>query len=171
MTKTIMPLPEHPGVDDELLVLTEIDKLQKFLSSKRLWVPKNFLHGIRAHDIIEIYSYPEYKQIYANDEFSHLSSYTPEQMQSIPFQQLFWRADEDQIMMLERSTAIAKAGKLAEKWDVPKHELVESLHPRKRTFEMSMELIAPCFSSETGLRLAFASTLRVDLIYEWPEAV
>ena len=175
MMKTIVPLPEYRNqknsTEEQKRIAYEATRLQDFLSSQNLWVPKSFIQGIRAHDIIEIYAFPDYKQIYANDEFSNISSYTPEQMRSIPLPQLFWRADEDHIMLMERAAAMARNAKDTEKWEVPKHDLVESLHPRKRTFEMSMGLIAPCFSSNTGLRQAFASTLQVDLIYEWPEAV
>lgn len=169
--KTIVPLPDNSGIDDGDAIVSDRKNLEAFLVSKKLWVPKSFLEGIRAHDIIEVYAFPDFKQVYANNEFSRLSSYTEEQMRTIPLQQLFWRDDEDQMKMMERAGAIAKGGVETEGWNVPKHELIESLHPRKRTFEMSMGLLAPCFSIATGERMAFASTLRVDLIYEWPEAV
>jgi hypothetical protein len=52
---------------------------------------------------------------------------------------------------------------------VANHDLVESLHPRKRTFEMNMGNISPCFDVQTKSPRAWASTLKVSLIFEWQE--
>lgn len=152
-------------IDDELMNLTE------FLERNSLWVPQNFIQNIKHGDIIEIYSFPEHKQIYANKEFSRLSSYTAEEMSTQPFHKLFWRDDGDQRQLVERAAHVASQEKLAVPWGLEPHELVEALHPQKRTFEMRMGWISPCFDAKTGERKAWASTLQVQFIYEWPEAL
>jgi hypothetical protein len=43
------------------------------------------------------------------------------------------------------------------------------LHPKKRTFEMQMGMIAPCFDRKTHARRAWASTLKVSFVFEWGE--
>lgn len=155
--------------------LTSVDyeqrELIQFLTLSDLAVPKNFIEGLRRGDIIEMYSVPEMKQLYCNKEFLRYCSYSPEQMQSTPFQKLFWRSDEAQTLLLERAAQISKGVDQAESWNIPPHELVESLHPRRRTFEMHMGLVSPVINLITGDHCGFASTLRVELIYEWPEAV
>lgn len=143
--------------------------LQDYLRSNDLIVPASFLAGLKKDDIIEVYSYPEFKQSYANREFMRLSSYTLEQMQSRPVQELFWRSESVMAEVIAKAIEVTTTANEACPWDIANHELIESLHPRRRTFEMHMRTISPVFDVKTGVRRGWASTLTVDMIYEWPE--
>ncbi len=144
--------------------------LEDFLKGAGLIVPESFLKTIAKDDILEVYSAADNRQLYSNREFMRICSYSIEQMQTIPFQKLFWRSDEIQNRLLERAASVVRSEREAVSWGIEAHELVESLHPRRRTFEMSMRFIAPCFDA-SGACVAWVSSLQVQLIYEWPEEV
>jgi len=150
-------------------VITERKAVLEFLQKSGLSTDPQFIDQITAGDIIEVYAVPENVQIYQNQEFLKLCSYTPEQMSTIPFPKLFWRADEANVELMRRASQVMMNETKCVPWDVATHDLVESLHPRKRTFEMSMGLISPCFDVKTKSPRAWASTLKVNLIFEWQE--
>lgn len=162
--RVITPIAANDSSPEE-----ERQLLKDFLRSSELIVPESFLSSLKKDDIIEIYSFPEMKQLYANREFMRISSYTPEQMRSHPVPELFWRSDAVMNEVISKAVEIATTGTESCAWNVANHELIESLHPRRRTFEMHMRQLAPVFDIKTGTRRGWASTLTVDLIYEWPE--
>jgi hypothetical protein len=148
----------------------ERKKLRDAADQLSIEIPQEFYDKIELGDIIEIYSNPpENKQLYRNGEFLKHSSYSPEQMETIPYPKLFWRSDETNFIFMKRIEQVALKENGVVPWGVDRHELVENLHPRKRTFEMDMRYLTPCFDKMTKERKAFAHTLRVTLIFEWPE--
>lgn len=149
----------------------EIENLKKFLQTNGIMVDTTFYEKIQKGDIIEVYSFPESKQIYCNSEFTKLCSYNLEQMTTIPFPQLFWRDGDVHLSLMKRAADICKLNEGVYDWNITNHELVESLHPRKRTFEMNMKKIAPCFIANKKESVAWLSTLQVELIYEHKENV
>jgi hypothetical protein len=158
-----VPNYDHYHVEDE------IRKLREAMVRLGLRVDETFYQNIKVGDIIEIYKFPENTQIHCNDEFIRLCSYTPEQMQSAPLPKMFWRDNEIHMALTKRAAYVTTSENGAVPWELPNHELIESLHPRKRTFEMKMGWIAPCYDIHTGERRAWASTLQVSLIFEWDE--
>lgn len=166
MKRKSITVPSVDGYDLE----GERRKLREAAKRLGITIPEEFYLKIEPGDIIEIYSNPpENKQLYRNDEFLKHSSYTPIQMETIPYPQLFWRGDEDQFQLMKRAEHVALKEDGVVSWGMEKHELVESLHPRKRTFEMDMGVISPCFGADANSRRGWVSTLRVSLIFEWPE--
>jgi len=143
--------------------------LKKALTDHGLRVHDSFYDRIQLGDIIEAYSYPENKQIYSNSEFRRFSSYTDEQMKNNAFTKLFWRSDEVQNELLKVVSDMMANAIEPIQFNVENHELVESLHPRKRTFEMEMGWGAPCFDLKTGVKRATVDTLKVKLIFEWDQ--
>ena len=150
-------------------VTEERHQLLQFLKEKSWVVSNDYLEKLKSGDIIEIYGYPNHTQVYANKEFLKLSSYTPEQMSSVPFQKLFWRESEVQHELIRRAVEVVEGGK-ARPWGLPPHDLVESLHPKRRTFEMHMGWIAPVYNSDS-VAVGWASTLKVEYVFEWPTDV
>lgn len=148
----------------------ERERLRDFVHTNGLWIPEAFFANIRTGDVIDLYtSPPQLSLLYCNSEFKRLCSYSKEQMEKVPFPQLFWRSDEIQQKLIHRMTAIALQSDDAAPWGIENHELVESLHPRKRTFEINLGWVAPCFDRTTRERKAFVSSLKVALIFEWPD--
>ncbi len=139
----------------------------KFMQENGLEVDAEFIRQITLGDIVEVYSVPENTQIYRNTEFIKHCSYTTEQMATIPFPKLFWRSEDDHVTLMHRASQVVSTEKKCVPWDVGNHQLVESLHPKKRTFEIQMGVIAPCFELKTQARRAWASTLKVSFIFEW----
>lgn len=147
-------------------------KLRQAVLRLGLKIPEDFYAKIGVGNIIEIYSNaPENKQLYSNDEFKKYCSYNAEQMATIPFPKLFWRSDETHFSLMKRAEYVALKEDNVVSWGLDKHELVESLHPRKRTFEMELCHLAPCFSEDGKDRRGWVSTIRVSLIFEWPEDI
>ena len=158
-----VPNYDHYNLEEEKQLLREA------LTSFGVRTDERFFENIKTGDIIEIYNYPENTQLYCNREFSRFCSYTLEQMQTIAFTKLFWRSDEDHSALMKRVNYVFNHESGAVPWDLPNHELIESLHPRKRTAEMKMGWISPCFDLKTGERRHWVSTLQVALIFEWDE--
>lgn len=153
-------------------IQNEIDKLKNFLEANNLYTCENFFSQIRPGDIIDLYTNPpDLKQLYCNDEFKRLSSYTVEDLKTQPFTALFWRSDDIQKALIQKATKVALNLEQAVPWDIENHELIETLHPQKRTFEIELGWVAPCFDKTTKKRISFVSSLRVKLIFEWPEFV
>ena len=141
------------------------------LAAKNFKVAPAFLNSFKVGDIIELYEMPENTQVYCNREFLKLCSYSREQMSTIPYPKLFWRDEDANIALMHRASYVFTHESGCVYWDIANHDLVESLHPRKRTFEMKMGVIAPVFSIKDNERRGWASTLQVSLIFEWPEAI
>lgn len=158
--------PDYSRYDVEV----ERQNLRQFLEEKNLFIPEKFYLNIRTGDVIDLYTNPpQLSLLYCNSEFKRLCSYSKEQMEQIPFTQLFWRSDEIQQKLIHQMTAVALQSEEAVPWGIENHELVESLHPRKRTFEINLGWVAPCFDRATHERRAFVSSLKVALIFEWPD--
>lgn len=148
----------------------ECKSLKEFLEKKSLWVPENFFTHLRPGDVIEVYTNPpDVKQIFSNTQFKKLCSYSEEQMTKIPFPKLFWRSDEIQLKLMQRSTQVAFVENEAVPWNIENHELIETLHPNKRAFEIDQGWVSPCFSKEDNSRFAFASAIKVKYIFEWKD--
>ena len=168
MPKKIFEKPDFKDYN----IQSEYDKLCHFLASKNMAPPENILEQIKSGDIIEIYSYPENIQIYSNSEFRKICSYSIEQMTTIPFTQLFWRDDKIHNDIIKQSNLACSDQNLsARSWNIDNHEIIESLHPRKRTFEMSMGLVCPCIDKSTKAVSCFISTVTVNFIFEWADDI
>lgn len=149
----------------------EVQRLKQQLDMLGVDTDPVFYDKIMTGDIIEVYAYPQLKQVYANAEFSKICSYTKEQMEKVPFTALFWRDETEQKKLLDRAIHVALREGKACPWDLDNHELVESLHPRKRTFEMEFNWIAPTFDKQTRKPVGWVCSIQVNLIYEWSEDV
>lgn len=163
MSDKIFQELDHDGYD----VIAEIKNLSEFLKQNNFSVSDDFLNQIQAGDIVEVYSFPQNIQIYSNSEFKKLCSYSEKQMKELTFPKLFWRDQQVHMDLMKRAAEVCQLHKNCYKWDMANHELVESLHPRKRTFEIKTKNIAPCFKDNEKLASAFASTLQVEFIFEW----
>lgn len=142
--------------------------LRKYLDDNDLWIPENFYENIRPGDVIELYTNPpDVRQIYGNAQFKKLCSYSEEMMRSTPLTKLFWRSDEIQLKLVQRSSHVALKEDKAVEWEIETHDLIENFHPAKRTFEMDHGWIAPCMRKGSNERYAWATSLRVNLIFEW----
>lgn len=168
MKRKSITIPKIDGYDVE----AERKMLREAVERLGLVIPDSFYATIEPGDIIEVYSNPpEYKQLYRNEEFFKHCSYTREQMETIPYPKLFWRSDEVQFQVMKKAEYVTLNESEAIPWNFDVHELVENLHPRKRTFEIQMRYAAPIFDKATHARRGVVSTLRVNLIFEWPEEI
>ncbi|MBY0554035.1 hypothetical protein K2P97_05880 [bacterium] len=161
-------IKKHKPDYSEYSIEEERSNLRKFLNDNNLWIPENFYEHIRSGDVIDIYELPPNRsQLYGNPQFKKLCSYTDEMMKSIPFPKLFWRSDEIQLQLMKKMSHVAITMDQAVPWDIERHELIESMHPNKRTFEIDLGWVGPCFKKDTNERVGFVSSLNVALIFEW----
>jgi len=158
-----IPNYDHYDIEEEARLL------RLALAENNLEVDENFFKKIGRGDIVEIYSFPENKQLYCNREFRRLCSYTEQQLRENPFTKLYWRPDEAHHALIERATHVVGHELGAVEWGLPTHEMIESLHPRKRTWEMQMRWIAPCFNVKTHKKEAFVTAHLALCIFEWDE--
>jgi len=161
---------QTPTYDDYDLP-KEVELLKAALDERELEVDPAFFGHVEKGDILEIYRFPEIKQIYCNSEFKKQSSYSDEQLKNMPFTQLYWRSDENHLALIKRTSYVMENETGAVPWNLPVHELVESLHPRKRTFEMKMRWIAPCFRKKTHEKVGFVTAHLALHIFEWDEDI
>jgi PAS domain-containing protein len=159
--------PDYSKYDVE----KERHALRDFLKAKGFTIPEQFIEQMKVGDVIDLYeSPPSFQQLYCNNTFRDLCWYSEEQLKSVPFTQLFWRSDEIQQAILEKATQVAHFSDEAEAWTVEDHELIESFHPNKRTFQIKLGWVAPCFRVSDGARIGFVSSLTLEFMFEWPDA-
>lgn len=161
----IKQFPDYSHYD----LKAECDGLKAFLAVSKLTVDPELYTHIDHGDIIEVYSFPENKQIFSNSEFRKLCSYTNEQMNTIPFPKLFWRDDEVHLFLMKKASLVCDVEKKVTAWGFKSHELVEALHPKKRTFMMNLKWLAPCYREGSDKAVAWVTTCQVEFIYELPE--
>lgn len=154
---------------DHYVIEEEVALLKEALASNSLTVSPDFFTKIGRGDIIEIYTFPENKQLYCNREFRRLCSYTEQQLKEHPFTKLYWRPDEFHHALIKRAMHVITNERGPVEWNLPVHEMIESLHPRKRTWEMEMRWIAPCFHAASGEKAGFVTAHLALCIFEWDE--
>ena len=133
----------------------------KACQSLNLRLPENFTKSIQSGDIVEIYDLVTQTQVYRNFEFLRNSSYDLLTVCVTPYPELFAREEGFEEKILERTREITLNGHNTEPWNVPNHHLVEKLDGRHRKFFLKLGLIAPVYNSNTGERVAWASTIQV----------
>ncbi|MBC7464451.1 MAG: hypothetical protein H7256_00535 [Bdellovibrio sp.] len=161
----IKTFPDYSHYDIDL----EAKTLNGYLKKSQLTVDPELFKNVEKGDIIELYSFPENVQLFSNTEFRRLCSYSNEQMNTIPFPKLFWRDDEVHLFLMKKASIVCDGENKICRWDFKSHELVEALHPKKRTFMMNLKWIAPCYREGSDKAVAFISTCQVEFIYELPE--
>jgi len=149
----------------------EVKLLKEALEKNNFMIDELFFKNLKEGDIVEIYQYPQNLQLYCNSEFGKLCSYTQEQLQKNPFPSLYWREDKVNQDLVKRAGEVVTQGNKAESWGLGNHELVETLHPKKRTFEIELGWIAPCFDKNSKERKGFVTTQRAVFIFEWQENI
>jgi predicted RNase H-like nuclease len=141
--------------------------LRKFIESKHAYLDPEFYKHIGSEDLVEVYRHPSHVQIYCNDRFLKITSYTLQQIRSIPFSQLYWRSPSDQTEVLARAAEVLNSGKKAQPWNVHKHELIEMMHSRRRTYEIEMKWLAPVIDEKTNAPMGIATIQYVNPVFEW----
>jgi hypothetical protein len=167
MSSKIIQKPDYSNYNLEIEKLN----LAEYLKSQSLMISEDFFGKIGIGDIIEVYRFPENLQIYSNSEFKRLCSYTDDQMKDNAFTKIFWRDSEVHQQLVARAIDVCSSSLGTYPWSISSHELVESLHPRKRTFNMAVKNIAPCFKVGESKSCGFVSTLQVEFIFEWSEDI
>jgi hypothetical protein len=138
--------------------------LRSFAEYNQFRFPEEFLSKVRSNDICEIYDLKAQTQIYRNLEFLRHSSYDLLTVCITPYTVLFYREARYAQLIVDRSEYVAKNEKSVVPWNIEDHILVERLDQRNHTFMMRMGYITPVLSAVTGERVAWASTLQVELI-------
>ena len=72
--------------------------------------------------------------------------------------------------MVQGTREVASKATSAVSWNIEEHLLKEKLHFHNNVFNMKMGLISPVYSSRSGDRKAWASTLQVELVAPSPES-
>jgi hypothetical protein len=127
-----------------------------------LIIPSDFYDTLVGDEIIEIYTADESIQVYRNLEFMKYSSYDFATILLHSLPELFERPPEFHKMLEKRAKEITSEGSFrTQPWSLPKHILVERLHPHLNAFEMDMINIAPVLNEKTRTISHWVSSLRV----------
>ena len=124
-------------------------------------IPEDFYGSICGNEIIEIYRLDEGIQIYRNLEFMKYSTYDFATVLVHSWEELFQRPEEVHSLMAERAKVVVTTAENTKPWDLPKHELIERMHPQLNAFEMEMLKIAPGIDIKTNTRAFWISSLKV----------
>lgn len=124
----------------------------------------DFVAGLKAGDIIEIYELETQTQIYRNMEFLRHCSYDLLTVCIVPYPELFERESGFLEKIMDRTRHITHMANEMEPWGVPDHELVERLHSNHRRFKLKLGNIAPIVNSKSLQRVAWASTIRAECV-------
>ena len=148
--------PALPKIDYEI---STMELAEKKLNLK---IPDDFKRVIKSGDIVEIYDLDRNIQLYRNSEFLIYSTYDLLTVCAYPWPELFERSPKFEKLVLDRSAEVARTSESTVPWNIENHCLKEKLDARNNVFKMKMGYVSPVYSSMSGDRRAWASTLRVQ---------
>jgi len=148
--------PALPKIDYEISTLELAER------KLNLRVPDDFKRVIKSGDIVEIYDLERNTQLYRNSEFLIYSSYDLLTVCAYSWPELFERSPKFEKLVLDRSAEVARTSVATVPWNIEDHYLKEKLDARNNVFKMKMGYVSPVYSSMSGDRRAWASTLRVQ---------
>lgn len=145
-----LPKPENEG-----------NTLRRAAGKLGIQIPEDFYTRIVGDEIIEIYHLEDGIQVYRNLEFMKYSSYDLATIVISSWEELFERPPEIHSLMARRAAEAVRHAQATESWELPKHVLIERLHPDRNQFEMDMINVAPGIEVDSGNRVYWASSLKV----------
>lgn len=144
------------------LQTVDAQALRWALSRLRLSVPEDFYSAIRPGDVVEVYEFSEFRQIWRNLEFLRLCSYDVITLSTTPLPELFAR-DEAINQLIFNEAMAAKTEHRTSPFNVPEHELVERLDKHNLVFRIGTKFRTPVFNQGNEV-VGFVSTLRAELV-------
>lgn len=147
--------PELPRSENESTML------HRAARRLRIQIPTDFFAQIVGDEIIEIYRLDDGIQVYRNLEFMKYSSYDFATILVHSWEELFERPPEIHALMASRAAEAVKFAVATEPWKLPRHTLIERLHPNRNKFEMDMINIAPGIEVGSGNKVYWVSSLKV----------
>lgn len=139
----------------------EVNALRRAAGKLGIRIPEDFYTRILGDEIIEIYRLADGLQIYRNLEFMKYSSYDLATILVSSWEELFERPPEIHELMAIRAREAVQMAMATEPWMLPRHTLIERLHPDRNQFEMDMISVAPGADVNSGNRVYWISSLKV----------
>lgn len=120
---------------DETIGQTNVRHLKSFLKKFGLTVDKRFFDYITDDYLIEVYSH-NHQQLYRSVNFFSLSKYTLPELTFYPWEELFYRAQQDSDIMFDNIELVLKNEMSFITPDIPAHTLKEIKTKREFCYQM-----------------------------------
>lgn len=138
-----------------------ISHLKEFCNKKDYLINDKFLNIIEEGDVIEVYNLSSNMQEYCNMVFLTRCSYDMLTLRLHEWKQLFSR-DESLVSGIATSLAEAKVSdEVIQRWQVPSHDLIEILNPRRYQARLSLLHLSPLRCKKTNKNVAIVSRAKV----------
>lgn len=139
------------------------------LRSLRLAPPAEFFNILKNDHIVEVYMGT--RQVYRTFNYYSLCSYSLDELETMPWDQLFARKDPTVVEKIFADVAVALKERRIVYSEIPPHSVVETASALQNEFLYKLEFVAPLTDLDHNAQDCFVAVLSAELVNTPPEAV
>lgn len=139
------------------------------LRSLRLAPPSEFFNILKNDHIVEVYM--GNRQVYRTFNYYSLCSYSLDELETTPWDQLFARKDPSVVEKIFADVALALKEHRIVHSEIPPHSVVEIASALQNEFMYKLEFIVPLTDLDNDAQDCFAAVLSAQLVNTPSEAV
>lgn len=147
---------------DLLNTVQEKQLLWFALRSLRLAPPAEFFNILQDNHIVEVYMGT--RQVYRTFNYYSLCSYSLDELETTPWDQLFARKDPTVLEKLFADVAVALKDRRIVYSETPPHSVVETASALKNEFMYKLEFVAPLTDLDHNAQDCFVAVLSAKLV-------
>lgn len=132
------------------------------LRSLRLAPPAEFFNILQNDHIVEVYMGT--RQVYRTFNYYSLCSYSLDELETTPWDQLFARKDPTVVEKIFGDVAVALAERRIVHSEIPAHSVVETASALKNEFMYKLEFVAPLTDLDNNAQDCFVAVLSAKLV-------
>ncbi len=132
------------------------------LRSLRLAPPAEFFNILENDHIVEVYMGT--RQVYRTFNYYSLCSYSLDELETTPWDQLFARKDATVVEKIFGDVAVALAERRIVHSEIPPHAVVETASALKNEFMYKLEFVAPLTDLDHNAQDCFVAVLSAKLV-------
>lgn len=139
------------------------------MRSLRLAPPSEFFNILQNNHIVEIYTGT--RQVYRTFNYYSLCSYSLDELETTPWDQLFARKDPTVVEKIFADVAVALQERRIVYSDIPPHWVVETASALQNEFMYKLEFVVPLTDLDDNAQDCFAAVLSAELVNTPSEVV
>lgn len=139
------------------------------LRSLRLAPPAEFFNILTNDHIVEVYMGT--RQVYRTFNYYSLCSYSLDELETTPWDQLFARKDPTVVEKIFGDVAVALKERRIVYSEIPPHSVVETASALRNEFVYKLEFVAPLTDLDHNAQDCFIAVLSAKLVNTPPETV
>ena len=132
------------------------------LRSLRLAPPAEFFNILQNDHIVEVYMGA--RQVYRTFNYYSLCSYSLDELETTPWDQLFARKDPTVVEKIFGDVAVALQERRIVHSEIPPHSVVETASALKNEFMYKLEFVAPLTDLDNDAKDCFVAVLSAQLV-------